>query len=474
MEDKLVEPTKFVDFRFEYTNIDNEPAKLVHTIEIPYRESIGELVHQIIAEKMDPLMKFMKVDQDLVGQLEKFIEYENQRFYDEKDELLLEKIKSRKLCADTIALETDKLYKDEILEFAERIGPSDEEIFAQSFHQLVHSSKLTEILEKEKNYAKTIAELTNQMANQIMTMNTLHQEEIDSKMKLLDVSVTPENINQVLAKQYDMQSMIRKQCEWELESTREQQKHEYRNWITTNLAESLMNEGAKATQIGNRWSMISAQGPSMEESFTIHLGSQLKHMHNIRIMSAKIAELCSPLYSDNSCSGPSVALGLYSSSLSGIVVLTPTGTVKPISEIYKNANMSTEFHFHQIDRQMDKIRNDLENLCEMSDRVKLKPGDVFITRHSNLAHNHVIFHLVSDETNSDEINSRHPVILGLRNILKIASRHDLTTLTIPAFLRHEMCEDMTVNWCLRRAELVFKCMKGFMIESGSWGGSELR
>lgn len=33
---------------------------------------------------------------------------------------------------------------------------------------------------------------------------------------------------------------------------------------------------------------------------------------------------------------------------------------------------------------------------------------------------------------------------------------------------------MTVPWCIRRAELIFKCAKGFMIESASWGGAELR
>lgn len=108
--------------------------------------------------------------------------------------------------------------------------------------------------------------------------------------------------------------------------------------------------------------------------------------------------------------------------------------------------------------------------------TKLKTGDFFITKHSNLSQSHVIFHLISDEpiNSPSEINSRHPVILGLRNILKTASRHDVTTLTIPALMRHEMSEDMTVQWCMRRAELVFKCAKGFMIESASWGGAELR
>lgn len=35
-------------------------------------------------------------------------------------------------------------------------------------------------------------------------------------------------------------------------------------------------------------------------------------------------------------------------------------------------------------------------------------------------------------------------------------------------------QEMTVAWCTKRAELVFKCVKGFMIEMASWGGSDLK
>ncbi|XP_053669899.1 protein C12orf4 homolog [Anopheles nili] len=487
-----LEPTKVVDFHYEYTNVDDKPAKLVHAIEIPYKGCVEELCHHIVAVRMDPIMKHLKAHEKLLPELKTFIRRENQTFYDDRDELLLEKFRNGTPDVDTLALDTEKLYRDEVLQFADRVGPTDEEIFAQSYHQLVHSNLLPDILEKERDYARTIASLTTQMTQQINTMNTLHHEEIESKLKLLDISITPENINHMLAKQYGMQNMIRKQCESELESTRGHQKQEYRNWVMKHVDDSFLGHSESPTQIGNRWSMISTQAPSMEESFTIHLGSQLKHMHNIRILSARVSDLCSPLYGENSFGGPNVALGLYSSSLCGIVVLTPAGTVTPDREIRRNANMSTEFHFDQIDRQIEKIQEDLRNLQQSNaseesgaqslaagrrpDRIPtVKPGDAFITRHSNLSHSHVIFHLISDETfqSPSEINSRHPVILGLRNILKISSRHDITTLTIPALLRHEMSEDMTVSWCIRRAELVFKCAKGFMIESASWGGAEL-
>ena len=51
-----------------------------------------------------------------------------------------------------------------------------------------------------------------------------------------------------------------------------------------------------------------------------------------------------------------------------------------------------------------------------------------------------------------------------RNVLKTASLSDVTTLTLPLLLTHDMSEEMTVAWCMKRAELVLKCVKGFMME----------
>lgn len=41
---------------------------------------------------------------------------------------------------------------------------------------------------------------------------------------------------------------------------------------------------------------------------------------------------------------------------------------------------------------------------------------------------------------ADDINSRHPAILGLRNALKTACSNDVTTLTVPLLLAHQMTE----------------------------------
>lgn len=93
---------------------------------------------------------------------------------------------------------------------------------------------------------------------------------------------------------------MRQRWESELEARKGHQRNEYKNWIIAQVGETLCSSLTTASAVGNRSSMfVSMQTPSMEESFTIHLGSQLKHMHNIRILSADINDLCSPLHSDD-------------------------------------------------------------------------------------------------------------------------------------------------------------------------------
>lgn len=79
---------------------------------------------------------------------------------------------------------------------------------------------------------------------------------------------------------------------------------------------------------------------------------------------------------------------------------------------------------------------------KMKESKCLQTGDVYITKHSNLAEVHILFHLIADESSlrSGDINSRHPAILGLRNILKAACSNDVTTLTLPVLLQHDMSE----------------------------------
>ena len=111
---------------------------------------------------------------------------------------------------------------------------------------------------------------------------------------------------------------------------------------------------------------------------------------------------------------------------------------------------TNEFHFPHVDDQLDKIsatahqylKSQLkETTSRNTNSELLQAGDFYITRHSNLAQVHVVFHMVSDDSlRGSDINSRHPVVLGLRNILKTACSNDITSLTIPLLLQYDMTE----------------------------------
>lgn len=417
--------------------------------------------------------------------------------FDELDAEVMRKLQCNEINVEETAKNLEKWYKgetffrlqklaasiftilDELLDYCEKDCPTNDEIFAQCYHQMVHSSSLQDILMKEKNYASKITTLVLRMEREIGDLNHIHQEVMDSKINLLDVETTSDDINKLLTQQFSSSNLVRKQFESELEAKKGHQRNEYREWITSQIGQKLMT-ASDSTPVGNKSSMFPNVGEKPfkhEESFTIYLGSQLKSMHNIRILAADITDLCSPLVNEKNelMINGNIQLGIYSSSLCGIVVLVPGSTqIAANKKIVRNANLSTEFHFDQIDCQLENIQDDLKQISESdgASSSRLKPGDFFVTKHSNLSQAHLIFHLVYDDSTA-EMNSRHPCILGLRNILKVANRYDCHQLTIPALLKHQMTEEMTLSWCVRRAELVLKCTKGFMIESSSWSGSEL-
>ena len=67
-------------------------------------------------------------------------------------------------------------------------------------------------------------------------------------------------------------------------------------------------------------------------------------------------------------------------------------------------------------------------------------GDFYVTRHSNLSQVHVVLHLVTDETavQSSNLRSRNPVLMGLKNCLRMAARYDIHNITVPLLLVHTM------------------------------------
>ena len=69
---------------------------------------------------------------------------------------------------------------------------------------------------------------------------------------------------------------------------------------------------------------------------------------------------------------------------------------------------STEFHFLDLENQIDVIRKTItknEHVLPNAS-VTLDVGDFYVTKHSNLSEVHVVYHLISDDLiNSSDINA---------------------------------------------------------------------
>jgi hypothetical protein len=242
----------------------------------------------------------------------------------------------------------------------------------------------------------------------------------------------------------------------------------------------------------------------LETSYTVQLGAQLKSMYNLRLIRCDMLDYCrlKTTKKDNKIlfepQRLQTLLSLYSSSLCGLILLVPKRirlTTADIKEEFASVcERSTDFHFPSLEQQLSSIEDCLQqaNQARSAASINLDShsitskhsdtsleeqnlcsvGDFYITRHSNLSEVHVVYHLVVNDNalrSSSEITSRHASLLGLRNILKSCCKHDITTLTLPLLLTHDMTEEMTIPWVMKRTELVLKCLKGFMMEMGTWG-----
>ncbi|CAG9822983.1 unnamed protein product [Phaedon cochleariae] len=402
-----------------------------------------------------------------------------------------------KMNLEDIIKEWETVMHDEIAEYAEHRVASDEELFATAYHKMVHSPALETMLQLEHMYSRTVGQKTDEKKRLVQELSERQSHEMNDAVDRLDKDMTESKINELVAEHYEAHSFLQGKLTSELDTIKEAQRREYREWLMQMLEQNQTNSSIPTPNspltpheiiIPNQvFDRGLSDTPILEESFTIHLGSQLKQMHNIRILSANVMDLCevkdNKLFSEPTPQLLQTALALYSNDLSGLVLLADNKIGSRMIEDFQDiCQKSTEFHFPHIEDQLTKIsdiaqkflKKEQKNLNRSHSEL-LQPGDFYITRHSNLSQVHVIFHMVSDDSlRGCDINSRHPVVLGLRNILKTACSNDITSLTIPLLLQYEMTEEMTISWCEKRAELVFKCVKGFMIEMASWGGSDLK
>ncbi|KAF7723555.1 hypothetical protein EC973_001844 [Apophysomyces ossiformis] len=265
------------------------------------------------------------------------------------------------------------------------------------------------------------------------------------------------------------------------------------------LGKAMENLGIEHDESDPRFaSSTSANSQQLVESFNISLGTaQVKSAHNFRLLAADMgSDIFNPAYeaSREMAYKAQTATKLYTSHLSAMIVLVELKELKHHDNpdkldwrhyksgkgsnkaLFERCQHSTEFHFPDIESQLSAIENDIE-----SSKESLQEGSFFITRHSNLPLTQVIFHLVidSDAIVTTDLSNRHNLISGLRNILRLTTRFDISSLSIPLLLLPDSYLEQPerflgtmvdqaqqlAGWVQKRGEVTMKCVKGFLIEN---------
>ncbi|XP_052781780.1 protein C12orf4 homolog isoform X2 [Mya arenaria] len=498
------------EFTYVFTSKDVESVLRV-PVKIPYPQDARDLTGRLVFEHNLPCY----IEDDLCTKIEKFISVETSRLSDENANEALERVRCGEVDVESLAQQWETVFVQEVKQFAPAEEVSSEQHFSEVYHTLIHSPALETLLNLEHTYALTIEDLIHQRDKDLQHLEQEQQEEMKTALSRVGTSFTDEQVNQLAQQNFELTQMMESKWASELSRQQEIQRREYRDWVmkvhedskgigtptqrvramTSNLVEAGMEERTAQTRV--------------EESFTIILGAQMKTTHNLRLLCTSAMDLCR--HKPHTVGGVTMAqpqrlqtaMSLYSNNLNGIILLVDnrvnsyTGIKKEFARV---CEWSTDFHFPNLHQQLAGMKSELQgvgkrgrsNTSDDGDRASLKSGssggetgtqekkgrlvtgDFYITRHSNLSEVHAVFHLVTDETVRGDISSRHAVILALRNIIKNCFRYDINTLTIPLLLTHKMHEEMTIPWCMKRAELVFKCVKGFMMEMASYGGHQSR
>ncbi|XP_068578703.1 ferry endosomal RAB5 effector complex subunit 3 [Cebidichthys violaceus] len=478
-------------------------------LQFPAQENICDLHGRLMLLHKIPCY----IENELKTSLSNFVESETILDYDREAELALQRLTLGDVDVNQLTNAWTRSYVETTLEHARPEEPSWDEDFADVYHELIHSPASDTLLNLEHNYFVSISELISERDMEIKKLQERQAAEMDKVMHELGNTLSDHDVNAVASQHFDAQQVLENKWASELKQVTGIQKHEYQQWVislhqdlqksnnSSQINEEIKVQSSQLSELADSGARLFEEQPQLEESFTIHLGAQLKTMHNLRLVRADVLDFCK--HRRHGSGGAKLrrlqtALSLYSSSLCGLVLLVDN-RVNSYSGIKRDfatvAKECTDFHFPCLEAQLDEVqqvllyaraqrsskqkeqpeipRNGGDDKSKNVERnpSNILPGEFYISRHSNLSEVHVVFHLcVDDNVRSGNITARDPAIMGLRNILKVCCTHDVTTITVPLLLVHDMSEEMTIPWCLKRAELVFKCVKGFMMEMASWDG----
>ncbi|VDL36098.1 unnamed protein product [Hymenolepis diminuta] len=400
--------------------------------------------------------------------------------------------------------------------------PTDEEIFGQTYTKIVKSPAAMDLIQLEHSFAvaveteviernRILNELQREIVNSTEAMLSKNNEEID-------VEEAVSSLQRRFHTEYEVQKMT---LNSRISDLKETQRKDYRNFVMSvgeqilqvdlsrplPLRPSELSSDILAHSTPNRTVNPSNVTGPRSESFMIQLGRQLRSFYNLKLVEADPMDLLTPIGSSlgTSTSPQSVeatvnlaerlssALTIYSNELTGLVILVDSQIFQSRDQqrLAEVCEMSTDFHFPELDRQLFEMKEAVRDLPDSdllsressvqetspvsTPKSHPKPGDVYLTRHSNLRAGEiggnagggggveVVFHVVADdvcavakENLESPASPSLPSYLhaALSTVLRVCSQHDITTLSLPLFFTRRSLESVEVVYLNAKGDYI--------------------
>ncbi|KAI8423351.1 hypothetical protein MSG28_014360 [Choristoneura fumiferana] len=284
-------------FNFSYPTCTN--PQVVFRLSVPValdaRPRARELVQRLIRMFHVPVY----LENELNEKLAQFIAEETKKLRDDRDAALLARLRGAGGGEGGAEGGAAAGGAESAVRLWERRFKDHE--FAALYHKLVHSPALAGVLRAQAGLAAAARAAAAARDQDIQDLTLRRQ------------------INALAARQCEAQDTARARGRSQLDALAHAQRQEHRRALRSAAVPAVAGGGGPRGVWGGGGGATHA-----EESFTIHLGSQLKQTHNLRIVAADVEDLFEAPHADDASAESrqlQTALALYSGELSGVVVL---------------------------------------------------------------------------------------------------------------------------------------------------------
>ncbi|KAJ3597077.1 hypothetical protein NHX12_003477 [Muraenolepis orangiensis] len=357
------------DFVFQF-GAGGQQCVLKVPLQFPVQDNIRDL-HGLLDMLLHKIPCF--VEEELKRSLTNFVETNAILDYEREADLALTRLTAGDLDLHSLTSSWAKAYAETSLEHARPEEASWDEDFAAVYHELIHSPASETLLNLEHNYSVSISELIGERDMEMKKLQERQAAEMSSVMQELGTTLSDHDVNTVASQHFEAQQVLENRWASELKHMSEIQKKEYQEWViklhqdlhrssnSSKISEEIMMQPSQLEQ-SDPGTRLYEEQPLLEESFTIHLGAQLKTMHNLRLVRADPLDFCK--HRRHGSAGAKLrrlqtALSLYSASLGGLVLLVDN-RVNSFSGIKRDfatvAVDCTDFHFPRVEEQLEAVQ----------------------------------------------------------------------------------------------------------------------